>query len=147
MPPLVCNINTEMLPAENNEINFVALHYLPCDAPHSFAPIKIIGDGNYFPRTLSYFLFKDQEHYQEMHTCIVYEACVNKSRYLDNNYIKIGANHEYNRSTKVQQFAQYADNYVPGQPLNVEQIYKSEVLDMARTMPTWEYGNFFKLPM
>ena len=55
-----------------------------------------------------------------MHTQIVYEACVNKNRYLDNNYIQIGANHEYNRSTMVQQFAQYADNYVPGQQLNVE---------------------------
>ena len=82
LPPLVCNINTEILPAESNEIDFVALHYLPCDVPHSFAPIKIIGDGNCFPRTLSYLLFKDQEHYQEMHTHIVYEACLNKSRLL-----------------------------------------------------------------
>ena len=32
----------------------------------------------------------------------------------------------------VEQFAQYAENYVPGQPLNVQQIYKSEVLDIAK---------------
>ena len=32
----------------------------------------------------------------------------------------------------VEQFAQYTDNYVPGQQLNVEQIYKSEMLDIAK---------------
>ena len=32
----------------------------------------------------------------------------------------------------VEQFAQYTDNYVPGQQLNVEQIHESEVLDIAK---------------
>ena len=68
LPPLVCNVNTIMLPAESNLIDYVALHYLPFDAPQSFAPIKIIGDGNCFPRSLSYLLFKDQDHHQEMST-------------------------------------------------------------------------------
>ena len=113
-------MNTVMLPAESNLIDYVALHYLPCDASQSFAPIKIIGDGNCFPRTLSYLLFKYQDHYYEMCTRIVYEAHVNKNRYLDNNYIKIGANHQYRRSTMVEQFAQYANNYIAGQNFNVE---------------------------
>ena len=102
LPPLVCNVNTIMVPAESNLIDYVALHYLPCDASQSFAPINIIGDGNCFPRSISYLLFKDQDHHQEICTWIVYKACANKNRYLDNNYIQIGANHEYNRSTMVQ---------------------------------------------
>ena len=29
LPPLVCNINSEMLPTDNDHIDFVALHYIP----------------------------------------------------------------------------------------------------------------------
>ena len=121
-----------MLPTDNDHIDFVALHYIPSDAPDSYAPVKIIVDGNCFPRTLSYLLFKDEDHHQELCTQIVYEASLHKGRYLDNNYIQFGANHHYNRSRMVEQFAQYTDNYVPGQQLHVEQFYESEVLDIAK---------------
>ena len=51
---------------------------------------------------------------------------------MNKNYIKRGACHEYNRSTLVEQFAQYTENYVPGQTFNVERIYESEILDIAK---------------
>ena len=40
-----------MLENEKDMLNYVALNYLPANAPDSFAPIKIYGDENSFPRT------------------------------------------------------------------------------------------------
>ena len=136
-----------MLPTDNNRIDFVALHYLPSYALDSYAPSKMIDDGNCFPRTLSYLLFKDQDHHLELCTQIVYEAYLHKDMYLNNNYIKTRKNHEYNRSTLVEQVAQYAENYVPGQTFNVERIYESRVLDLAKYNAYMETARFFRLQM
>ena len=83
---LVANVNSNPLPdfegvpnvnmteADKANLDFVALHHLPNDAPDGFIPISIEGDGNCFPRTVSYILQKDQAHHKEIHVRIVYEA-------------------------------------------------------------------------
>ena len=82
---------------DRNNLDFVALHYLPSDAPDSFAPISIIGDGNCFFRAVSYALFRTQNHYHEIRTRIVYESVKNMDKYLDTQYAQQGANHLYRR--------------------------------------------------
>ena len=75
--------NFEGLPNVNRteedkaNLDFVALHHLPNDALDGFAPISIEGDGNCFPRTVSYILQKDQAHHKEICVRIVYEAVQN----------------------------------------------------------------------
>ena len=93
LPGLECHISLNMSQQDMDQIDFVALHYSPSDAPASCAPVCIIGDGNCFPRTLSYILFRTQDRHLEMRTRIVYEACLNKNHYLNNDYISKGANH------------------------------------------------------
>ena len=58
---------------------------------------------------------------------MICEAVKNKDIYLDNNYLHMGANHEYHRGTCAEQFAQYSDNWTPPANLNVTDIYEQEV--------------------
>ena len=71
---------------DRNNLDFVALHYLPSDAPDSFAPISVIGDGNCFYRVVSYALFRTQNCYHKIRTRIVYESVKTMYKYLDTNY-------------------------------------------------------------
>ena len=87
--------NVNMTEADKANLDFVALHRLPNDAPDGFAPISIEGYGNCFPRTVSYILQKDQACHKEIHVRIVYEAVQNMAKYLDNAYVSIGAHHFY----------------------------------------------------
>ena len=132
LPPLQYTLQTTMTEALKSKLDFVALHYLPPDAPDSYAPLEIVGDGNCFPRTVSFMLFGTEGRHIEIRVCIVYEAVLNKAKYLDNSYLHIGANHEYRRGTLVEQFAQYSDNYMPNVPLDCAKIYDKEVLDICK---------------
>ena len=67
---LVQYVNNNPLPAFNDEpsdaiaqqqinnLDMVVLHHIPPDAPERIAPISAEGDGNCFPRTISYLLYK-----------------------------------------------------------------------------------------
>ena len=71
MPQLLCNLCTEMLENEKDMLDYVALHHLPADAPDSFTPIKIYGDGNCFPRCLSYLIYGHENSHVQMRIKIV----------------------------------------------------------------------------
>ena len=58
-------IDDAMLQSDKDLLDFVALHHLPKDAPDGYAPVKIFGDGNCFPRVCSYLASKHQERYTE----------------------------------------------------------------------------------
>ena len=153
IPPLVCDINLDMSEQDKHYLDYVALHYLPDDAPDSFAPITIEGDGNCFPRAISCLLFRTQNRHPEIGTIIVYEAVLNIERYLDHTYVATGAQQLYSRATLPQQYAQYSDNYRTNRPLNVRQIYKSGVLDICKNaafMGIWQIlqaSNVIQHPM
>ena len=51
---------------EINNLDMVALYHLPDDAPERIAPVSVEGDGNCFPRTISYLLYKTERRYMEM---------------------------------------------------------------------------------
>ena len=81
--------NVNMTEEDKANLDFVALHHLPNDAPDRFAPISIEGDENCSPRTVSYILHRDQAHHKEIHVRIVYESVQNMAKYLDNDYVRI----------------------------------------------------------
>ena len=89
-------------------------------------PISIEGDGNCFPRTISYILYKSETKYSEIRARIVYEAVINMDSYLDNSYVSIGARNFYDQGTLPEQYAQYSDNYIlnTGVELDVVALYK-----------------------
>ena len=55
-PSIHVNINMQMDESDKANIHFVALHYLQKDAPKSYTPIKILGDGNWFSRAAGFIL-------------------------------------------------------------------------------------------
>ena len=141
IPPLVCDINLNMSQQDKQFLDYVAPHYLPNDVPDSYAPVSIQGDGNCFPRAISYLLFRTQDRHPEIRTRIIYEAVSNIECYLDHTYVATGAPNLYSRGTLPQQYAQYSDSYRTNRPLNVRQIYKSEVLDICKNaafMGIWQ---------
>ena len=116
--------NVNMTEEEKVNLDFVVLHHLPTDAPDGFATTSIEGDGNCFPRTVSYILQKNQACHKEIHVRIVHKAVQNMAKYLDNAYVSIGAHHFYQRATLVQTFAMYTEHFNPLVPLDVVKLYK-----------------------
>ena len=114
LPFLDCHIDENLSQSETDHLDLVSLHYKPHDAPEGHAPCKIVGDGNCFPRALSYICFKNQDSHKEMRVCLVYEAVLNGKSYLSNRYLCRGSS-----------------SYNPTQELDVLNIYKKEVLEIA----------------
>ena len=145
--------NDNMLESDKANLDFVALHHLPNDAPDGFAPISMEGDGNCFPRTVSYILQKNQAHHKEIRTRILYEAIHNMDKYLDNDYVTIGAHHFYRRATLVQTYAMYTEGFDPLVPLDVLKLYKEEVMEIRKLggyMGIWQLfqtANILRIPI
>ena len=90
LPQIVCTIDTNMSEQDKELLDYVALHYLPRDAPNGFAPVAVIGDGNCFCRAISFLLFRTQEKHHEVRTRIVYESVLNIDKYLNSEYLQHG---------------------------------------------------------
>ena len=110
--------------AEAELLDMVALHHMQNDMPPGLAPLQVEGDGNCFPHTISYLLFKTENWYTEIHVCIIYEVVLNMTMYLDDNYVSNGAHNFYDRGTLPEQYAQYSDNYNPHGTFNMLCLYK-----------------------
>ena len=121
--------------------------------PCRFAPLQMEGDGNCFPRTISYLLYKTQDRYEELRCCIVCEAVKNINHYFDHDYISHGAHNFYDRGTLPVQYAQYFENYNPDHAFNVMKLYKREVLDICHDgayLGIWQIfqiANVLKMPV
>ena len=61
---------------------------------------------------------------------IVYEAIQNMDKYLDNQYVSIGAQNFNGRANLVKQFAMYTEEFCPNIPLDVLDLYKKEVKEI-----------------
>ena len=110
----------------------VALHHMPNDMPPGLVPLQVEGDGNCFPRTIRYMLFKTEHCHTEIRVRIIYEAVLNMGMYMDHNYVANGAYNFYDRGTLPEQYAQYSDNYNPQATFNILHLYKQEVLDTCK---------------
>ena len=66
LPVFEGSVQQDMTENDKSKLDFVALHHLPQDAPDSFAPISVDGDGNCFPRSVSYILEKHEDRHKEI---------------------------------------------------------------------------------
>ena len=136
-----------MTESDKSKLDFVAFHHLPKDAPDSFAPISVDGDGNCFQRSVSYILEKHEERHKEMRVRIVYEAIQNMDKYLDNQYVSMGAQNSYCRATLAEQFAMYTEDYHRKIPLDVLNLYKTEVMEIHQLGGYCGIWQIFKQPI
>ena len=132
IPFFDCHINSILSEEDRENLDLVALHYCPPDAPEGFAPCKIGADGNCFPRTLSFISFRNEEFYTEMRVRLVYEAVLNVKDYISNRYLSRGCNIVYRRGGPCKQIAMYSSSYNPCEELDIVNIYKTEVLDICK---------------
>ena len=112
LPPFTDQPNDTITQEELQNLDMVALHHIPNDAPQRVVPISLEGDGNCFPRTISYILYKSEMNYCEICACIVYEAVINMNSYLDNIYVSVGVRNFYDHATLPEQCVQYSNNYI-----------------------------------
>lgn len=133
IPYFTGRVQLNMQPNDYPKVYDIARHHFPRDGPTGYLPVTIGDDGNCFPRTLSYLCFRNQSHHVEMRVRLVYEAVINKQWYLNEEYVKRGAEIIHKRGTTIQQWAMFAKNYDPTsrEPLNVPATYKQEVLDIC----------------
>ena len=83
IPDLICIPDDTLRQEEIYNLDLVAMHHMPNDMPSCLAPLQTASDGNCFPRTISYLLFKTQARYTEIRVCLIYKAVVNIEHYLD----------------------------------------------------------------
>ena len=111
-------------------LDYVGLFHMPDDAPAGYGPVKVVGDGNCFPRVLSFLTFRNEHHHAEMRARLVYEAVLCSDKYLDNSYIRKGANVHYRRGDTVTQFGQLSEFCLRG--MSTRQIYEKETMEMCK---------------
>ena len=90
-----CLVKPNLNARRPQRIDQVAKSSMPDDAAPGLVPISTIGDGNCFARSVSTALFGNQNHHKQIWICLVFEAVLNKDRYLSNDYLKNGATHIY----------------------------------------------------
>ena len=93
LPFFDCHIDFSLSERDRDNIDPVALHYVPADAPEGLVPCTIEGDGNCFPRTLSYICFRKQDLDVEFCVRLQYEALLNAKHYINNRYLSRGSKH------------------------------------------------------
>ena len=132
LPAFEGSAQQDMTENDKSKLDFVALHHLPQDALDSFAPIFVDGDGNCFPRRVSSMLEKHEGRHKEIRVRIDYKAIQNLEKYLDNQYVSIGAQNLYGRATLVEQFTMYTEEFCPNIPLDVSNLYKKEMMEIRK---------------
>ena len=126
------HINEVLLEEDRDNIDLVALHYKPEDAPEGFVPCKIRSNGNCFPRSLSFICFKSQDMHFELRVRIIYEAVLNMNYYLSNWHLSRGCNIVYRQGGPCKQLAMYSSSYSAQEVLNIPEVYKKEVLEITK---------------
>ena len=132
LPAMDCFVSNTLIAADRPFIDLVALHYKPPDVANNLTPIKIYGDGNCFPRALSYLCFKTEDRHEELCVRLVHEAVSNAKHYVNNRYLARGAEIIYRSGGPCKQIALYSSSYIPPNPVDVVQIYKAECLEIAK---------------
>ena len=131
LPLLSLSVSDVLLPEHYLQIDYVALHYRLDDCPQDYSPCRVLGDGNCFPRAVSFLCFRTQEKYTEIRVRLIYEAVKNEQYYLSDRYLSRGAQIIYRKSGPSQQIAMYSSTYNPQMPRDVTGVYRREVLEMT----------------
>ena len=132
LPFFDCHIDLTLSERDTDHIDPVALHYMPDDVPGGLVPCRIQGDGNCFPRSLSFICFRNQEMHTEFRMRLLHESVINAKHYISNRYLSRGCNIVYRKGGPVKQLAMYSEQYNPEEELDVVKIYKAEVMQLAK---------------
>ena len=89
IPPLQVTCDQYLSQTDRNRIDYIALHHLPSDAPESYIPVCIHGDGNCFPHACSYLACRNEDMYHEFRVYIIYKLVSNQDKYKDNDYMSV----------------------------------------------------------
>ena len=132
IPILQCRISDEMRPADDALVDAVSLYYRPTDCPSNYTPCTIVGDGNCFPRSLSFLCFRSEENHVEMRVRLIYEAIVNANIYLNNRHLSKGAQIVYRRGSPCATIALYSPGYRNDAARDIVGCYQHDVMEVVR---------------
>ena len=97
--------------ARSHRLDTDALQYKPRDAPRGYDPVQVFGDGNCFPRALAIAIGKDPEaEHWPSRKRMCWEGVLNKTHYLDNEYLSYGLKDLPVRSTLPIMYAQFSEH-------------------------------------
>ncbi len=72
-------------------VDTVAAGCIPSDIPRKgLLPVETISDGNCLYRAASTAVFGSDEMYHQLRCCVTFELATNTSRYLDDDYLRLG---------------------------------------------------------
>ena len=135
------NLNSRYCPSVHR-IDSVAASMLPSDCPQDVHPARTRGDGNCLPRALSIAYIGDESMHLEIRARIVLEGILNKNKYINEDYLKIGCTTRLSEESITVAYAKYSDFYVSGQRITDESIdclYSMEIYECAK------YGSYMGL--
>ncbi|ESO85590.1 hypothetical protein LOTGIDRAFT_155079 [Lottia gigantea] len=113
----------------------VALDLLPELCLHEkLFPVRVIGDGNCLPRSLSVVVYGDEKHAAEMRVRIAVELSLHKAKYLDNQHLSLGLPVEESSTKFVNIFTMFSPFYIPPTKLTkdvIEKVFIEEAMETA----------------
>ena len=112
-----------------DEVDRIALSFLPEDAPEGLIPIICGSDENCFCRAISRLVYGDESHYMEIRVRIVIEAVRRKPLYLNDTFLNLGQSGAATRRSRSQMYSIYSQSYNARK--TVEEIYDEEVLTIC----------------
>ena len=109
-----------------DEVDRIALNFLPEDAPEGLIPIICGSDGNCFCRAVSRLIYGNEDHYMEIRVRIVIEAVRRKPFYLNDTFLRLGLSPTTPVRSLLEMYNVYSQCY--SNRKTVEEIYDDEVL-------------------
>ena len=113
-----------------DEVDRIALSFLPEDAPEGLVPIICGSDGNCFCRAISRLIYGNEDHYMEIRVRIVIEAVRKKQLHLNDRFLKLGQSPTLPNRSLSEMYSIYSQCYSHGK--TVEEIYEEEVLTICQ---------------
>ncbi|WAR25842.1 LOW QUALITY PROTEIN: VRTN-like protein, partial [Mya arenaria] len=105
-------------------------------------PSTVYGDGNCLPRCASLFVYGSEEHHLEMRARIVCDLVKHEDKYLDNQYLREGADTD-GRTNIAKMFAMFSEHFYNEQltDLAIQRIFRAEIMNICnsgRYMGIWQ---------
>ena len=80
LPPI--ELNKKYQQSSDDKTDPVAMHFFPNDHPPNVVPTQTLGDGNCFPRALSYALLGTRNRHVKISVQLVFKAVLNECSVL-----------------------------------------------------------------
>lgn len=151
-PPIVVRSDLSVRGLKAN-IDATAQNLLPDGIPgEDKVPVDITGDGNCLPRCASLLAFGSQDYHREIRLRIGLDMVINKSLYLNDNYLSLGL--PPGKTLTAQNIAQFSDFYCgDNSSQGVASVYDEEMKSIqkdATYMGLWQLfavSNVLKVPV